>query len=160
MEYKTGQVVGQAGGTAITGTDTKFTSKMVGSVLRFGTVKNLPDGVEGLYPHEEERIVASVESDTSLTVDAVLSSAHSQVKYRISDIIDIEPGAMLEAFLAYCELRMSILLKDTDSGEKQDLYAGSLRLAMQSDNRNFGTGGGRAGSGVSHLRDNSTITFT
>ncbi|QDP52485.1 MAG: hypothetical protein Unbinned1606contig1000_44 [Prokaryotic dsDNA virus sp.] len=160
MEYKTGQVVGQAGGTTVTGTDTKFTSKMVGSVLRFGTVKNLPDGVEGLYPYEEERIITSVESDTSLTVDAVLSSAHSQVKYRISDIIDIEPGAMLEAFLSYCELRMSILMKDSDTGEKQDLYAGALRLAMQADSRNYGSGKTQGGSGVSHLRDNATITIT
>jgi hypothetical protein len=158
VEYKTGTISGASGTTTITGDGTVFHSKHVGSVIRVGTVKNLPDSLEGLYPFEEERVIVKKVSDTEVTLDEALDTGFTDVKYRISDIIDIEYGAMMEAFLAYAELRMSVLMKDPDIGEKQDLYAGALRIAMQADNRSFGDETDHPYAQITHLRDQATIT--
>jgi len=157
-EYKTGTVSTSADSAVVTGVGTAFTSKMVGSIIRIGTSAKNPSGLEGLDPFSEERIIASVDSATQVTTASVMTNAASTVKYRISDPVDVDDGAMYEAFLAYCELRLSMLLKDDDIPLKEEIYAGALRMAMQADNRNYGEDESGAYEHIAHLRDRATVT--
>ena len=157
-DYKTGTIVTTASSAVVTGTSTAFTSDMKGSVIRVGTSTDNPSGIDGLNPYAEERVIISVDSGTQVTVDSGMDSAASVVKYRISDPIDIDDGVMYEAFMAYCELRLSMLFKDDDIPLKEDIYTGSLRMAMQSDNRSYGESGGGPYDHIVHLRDGATVT--
>jgi hypothetical protein len=131
---------------------------MVGTIARMGTLEDYPDGIDGLNPYQEERVITSVDSATSVTVDQVLDNGHTNIKYRISDPLDIEQGAMFEAFLALAEARLSILTKSDDVAMKQGIYAGSLRLAMQADNRDSSSQDDSASYPSSHLSDFATVT--
>lgn len=157
-DYKTGTVSTSAGSKVITGKGTSFSGDMKGSVIRIGSGTNHPSGLEGLDPFSEQRVIVSVDSETQVTVDTVLANSAGDAKYRVSDYLDIEEGAMFEAFMAYCELRLSMLLKDDDIPLKEDIYTGALRQAMQADNRSFGDSEGRPYSHIAHLRDWATVT--
>jgi len=157
-DYKDGTLTGTAGVATLTGKDATWTQSMVGSIVRIGTLEDHPDGIDGLNPYQEERVITSVDSATSITVDQVLDDGHTNVKYRISDPLDIEQGAMFEAFLALAEARLSILTKSDDVGMKQGIYAGALRLAMQADNRDFSGQDDSINYPVHHLRDFATVT--
>lgn len=157
-DYKTGTIATTASSAVVTGTGTAFTSDMKGSIIRVGTSTDNPSGIDGLNPYAEERVIISVDSGTQVTVDSGMDSAASTVKYRISDPIDIDDGVMYEAFMAYCELRLSMLLKDDDIPLKEEIYTGSLRMAMQSDNRSYGESGGGPYDHIVHLRDGATVT--
>ena len=147
-----------ASSATVTASGTSFTSDMVGSVIRIGTTADFPSGLEGLNPFSEERVIISVDSGTQVTVDASFDNTASAAKYRISDPVDVEDGAMYEAFLAYAELRLSMLLKDDDIPLKEEIYAGALRMAMQADNRSYGDSDGRPYDHIVHLRDWATVT--
>ena len=157
-DYKAGTIGTTAASTVVTGTGTVFTSNMKGSIIRVGTSTKTPSGIEGLDPYAEERVIVSVDSGTQVTVDAAMDNTASGVKYRISDPIDIDDGAMYEAFVSYCELRLSMLLKDDDIPLKEDIYAGALRMAMQADNRSYAESDERPYDHIIHLRDWATVT--
>ena len=157
-DYKDGTLTGTAGVATLTGKDATWTQKMLGSIVRMGTLEDYPDGIDGLNPYQEERVITSVDSATSITVDQVLDNGHTNIKYRISDPLDIEQGAMFEAFLALAEARLSILTKSDDVGMKQGIYAGALRLAMQADNRDFSGQDNAVSYPGHHLRDFATVT--
>ena len=155
--YTTGTVTIPQQSATLTGDGVTFTSSMKGSVIRFGTDNDLPTGPEGLKPYQEQRTIVSVDSTTQLTLDAVVSNPHTTVKYRISDVVDIEDGAMYEAFISLCEFRMASLLKDGDANEKHSIFMSNLRFAMQADNRFYGDDQGSSGQST-HMRDYSTVT--
>jgi len=156
--YTTGTVTSTASSATVTATDAVFTANMKGSVIQFGTATDLPTGLDGLKPYSEQRTIVSVDSTTQVTLDNLASNSHTDVKYRISDIVDIESGAMFEAFMSMCELRLAILLKDEDASMKNQIYNGNLRLAMQADNRHYGDDEGRPYENIVHMRDYSTVT--
>jgi hypothetical protein len=156
--YTTGTISVPVSSATLTGTGTAFTSSMKGSVLQFGTTTELPTGIDGLRPYQEQRTIASVNSSTELTLDAVVSNPHTTVKYRISDIVDIESGAMFEAFMSLAELKLSELMKDEQIPLRDQIYSNNLRLAMQADNRSYGDERDRPYENIVHLRDYSTVT--
>lgn len=145
--YATGTVAATGGGNTVTGTKTAWTSKMVGSVFRFGSdATNVPTGMEGLYPFAEERIITDVASATALTLDAALSSSYSGVAYAISDPLDIEEGAMLTAYLRCAEMQLGRSRTGKDRAEFEGAYRRALAEAREADSRNFGPR--RAGEGA------------
>jgi hypothetical protein len=156
--YTDGTVVATAGNTSVIGTDTTFTSDMKGAVIQFGTSLDLPSGLDGLKPFVEQRTVVAVTRTDTLILDASVSNSHTDVKYRISDIIDIESGAMFEAFMSLAELKLAQLLKDDQIPLRDQIYAGNLRLAMQADSRNYGSTGDHPYENIVHMRDYSTVT--
>lgn len=135
--YQTGTVTTSS--TTVTGTGTNWNSRnMLGAVIRFGTVSNLPEGRESPNKYVEQRFVTGVSSTTSLTIDSALTSNLTGVKYEISDPLDVEPGAMYRAFLRRIEYEMALTRhrddpRGVDAAERR--WIGACREAMAADSR-------------------------
>jgi len=136
-DYSTGTVAITGGTTTVTGTGTAWTSDMEGSIIRVTSGTETPTGVDGLNPYTEERIIDTVASATSLTVTSAFTSTYSTKKYRISDRIDVEDGAMLSAYHKCCEYNAAMMMNRDDAPVKQAVYMEALRLALEADNRGF-----------------------
>jgi hypothetical protein len=129
-----GTIAVTAGSAVVTGTSTSFASTMAGSILRIGTsATNRPTGLHGEYPYAEERSIASYSTSTSLTLDAVVQTTRSGVKYTVTDPIDLGRVAH-PAFLRECEKQAAILC-DLDHYERIERRAEKALLsAMGADN--------------------------
>lgn len=139
IDYNTGTVA--VSSTTVTGTSTAWTSAMVGSNIRFlEDSTNIPTGLDGIYPYAEQRIVTGFTNATSLTIDAAVDGTYSGHKYRISDPLDIEHGAMLTAYLKCCEYELAQnLSKDPQIiMMKGQRFMQALELAKVADARGFG----------------------
>ena len=78
----------------------------------------------------------SVTSGLALEVDATISTL-TGVKYQISDPVDVEEGAMLNAFLVLCELwatKAKRMDQDIRRAKVQE-YQTALTRALEADNR-------------------------
>lgn len=140
LDYKTGTATATNGSATITGAGTNFAQKHVGSVIRFGATGDTktPTGREGAYPYTNERVVISVESTTSLTVDEVLGEDLAAVPYRMSDPIDLEEGAAMTAFWRDAEKQMRAIKRMKPiQGEMEDWSLAQMR-ARESDSRTMG----------------------
>ena len=124
--------------STITGTGTSWANTMVGSVIRLsGNATQLPTGLAGSNPAVLERNVQLFQSATNLTVDDIAPQTLSQVAYTISDPIDVEDGAMLEAFFRCCEKHAAIHRKFKDRQDFNLLYSQALMKAREADSRCF-----------------------
>jgi hypothetical protein len=124
--------------TTITGSGTSWDSSMVGSVIRLSrNATVLPTGLEGSNPYAVERNIAIVSSTTELTVDDAISTSYSGVKYQISDPIDIEDGAMLEAYRRCAEKQVATLRQQKNLQQATQLYYDALIRAEEADSRDF-----------------------
>ncbi len=133
-----GLVTTTSGSATVTGDGTAWTSSMAGSVLRFSATKqDLPTGPSGGNPAASERIITSVASATSLSVDSVLGDSFSGVKYLISDPVDIEEGAMFTALLRCCEQQTTIVRIMKNLAMAQGNYRDALILAREADARSY-----------------------
>lgn len=129
----TGTITVSSGATSVAGSGTVFTQAHVGCVLRLGTATTEPTGNEGSSPYAEELIVRKVTSTTALELYSAAASAHTAVKYTLSDPIDVRPNAMESAFIRYCE---SILATARHMRERADLavyFQAALQRAKESD---------------------------
>lgn len=140
VDYNSGSVTVAADSTTVTGTGTAWTSRMAGSVIRFGTsTTDSPTGIGGAYPFETERMVVSVASGTSLAIDAVTGTAYTGVKHRISDPIDLRENNMLTLFLRECEKQVCRVrrMKMDRLPEEREEYALAQVMAYETDEVNF-----------------------
>lgn len=137
-----GTVATTAGSTTVTGTSTSFSSDHVGCVIRIsqtGSVK-LPTDLQGevdknrLEPMAFQAIVRSVTSTTSLELEVPAEKTVTGSGFRISSPIDIEPGAMRNAFLRCCEARFATTDRK-GMAEREALYESALGKAMYADQR-------------------------
>lgn len=136
-KYNTGTVTVPASSASVTGTSTAFTANMAGAVIRFGTTTTEPTSLEGSAPYLEERVILSVDSATTLTLDQAVDSAYSAVKYTISDLVDVEPTAMRTAVVNCAALHFA-RERNADSNELQrrsTAFVDALKLAMEADKR-------------------------
>lgn len=134
----TGTAAVTTGDTTLTGTGTSFTPKMVGSVVRLSsTVKPPTSIIMSNRPAVFESFVRAYVSPTVLILADPADADYSGVGYTISDMVDIEPGAMLNAYLRCVEkhLGMNRTLKDKPSAANQ--YAAALSEAKSADSRSF-----------------------
>ena len=130
-----GTIAVTAGSDTVTGSGTAFASGMVGSVLRIGSdASNRPEGLEGRYPYEEQRIIRTVDSTTSATLDAAVETTRSGVKYTVTDPVDLGREAW-RAFLACCEKNMAILADWPDKADSLALWRDAAFLAKGADAR-------------------------
>lgn len=121
----------------ITGTGTQWKSDYVGSIIRLSADKtNLPTGLSGTNPFEVQRVIVSVESETSLTVDRVVAQTLTGVKHTISDPVDIEE-TMLNALLRCIEKELRISRRMKPVPEDELRYREAIALAFEADSRNF-----------------------
>lgn len=137
-----GTVATTADSATVTGTSTSFTSDMVGAVMRFSATGNvkIPTSLAGetdknrLEPYAMQRVIRSVESTTSLTLEQVADTTLSGSGYRISSRVDIEPGSMRNAFLRACEAFFSPQDRQGRQ-ERHAEYERALAFAMAADQR-------------------------
>lgn len=131
-----GTIVTASSSLTVTGTDTVFNADHIGAVLRVSANTNeIPTGRFGANPFDQERVIVAVDSTTSCTVDQEFDISLSAVKYTISDPLDIEPNAMLTAFLRCCEKEIAIQRRFDDRKECIQLYNEALADAKEADSR-------------------------
>ncbi len=138
--YFAGTVAAMQGNNQLTGTNTNWSNRMVGQCVRVGSdSKNTPSGPAGNFPAYMERVITAVNSGTLLTMDAVASDTISNVTHMISDIVDIEEGAMLTALLRCCEKQISLTRSKASRSLKdaENAYKDALILAREADSRSF-----------------------
>lgn len=129
-----GTITVTAGSDALTGTTTSFTSSHVGSIVRIGTSGTvLPSGRFGESPFSEERSILAVSDATNATLDADVTTSRSDVKYRITDPIDIGRVAH-NAFLRLAEKHLAIARKLEHFTRISDVADRALLEAMGADN--------------------------
>jgi len=136
--YSTGTATTSASSATVTGSGTTWTSSMEGSVIRLsGNTTDLPTGFEGSNPYVAERDIQVFTSATSITADSTIPTTYTAVKYEISDPLDIEDGAMLEAFYRCCEKHVSIHRRLKDTPLAVQAYQDQLIKAEEADSRSF-----------------------
>lgn len=119
-------------GATVTGTATQFPTDCAGAVMRFGTATTEADPVGALNPYQQEREIASRQSDTGLSLTtAITGTISGNVKYAISDTIDCSPQ-MYTAILSATEMWYA-RLAGKSAIEAVQLFNRDLRLAMEND---------------------------
>lgn len=131
--------VSLAGGTAtVSGTGTNWLARHKGCVFRIGGgTSDPPTGRSGKAPADYERVVASVDSATQLTLDSTIADTYSGVKASVSDPVDIEDGTMLNALLACCEYWMARCRNMKDRAEIEQRWLRELERAQEADSRSL-----------------------
>lgn len=141
--YSTGTVSCSAGSTTVTGSGTTFSADHVGCVIRFSSSATAPTSQfgtvdDGNNPYFAQRIIQSVSTTTSLTIDTQASAdtALSGVAYTISDPIDIEAGPMWVYFQRLIEEEFAKLERHKDLETHVALSDRELIVAMGADHKN------------------------
>ena len=133
-DNSTGTVSNSGTTVTLSGTGATFSSDMVGSAIRFGTSSEKPSGVRGLNPWVEQRIITAYTDANTVTVDSAPSSTFSNVKYVVSDPLDLRP-TMIEAFLRGCEWKLSLSRRNAESPpqELHQWYMEAIRIAGEAE---------------------------
>jgi len=100
-------------GATITGSGTAWTNDMVGAMLRIGDANNIPTGIDGLSPFQEQIRIQSVDTgaQTMQLESAVAADAgYSGVKFNISDPIDLD-ATLIEYIKREAEKQLAIIWK-------------------------------------------------
>jgi hypothetical protein len=134
-----GSIVTAANSNVIVGTGTNFTSQMANTTCIRISGNNKPPTPEwGNNPAVFESKVTFVDPVNQVlsTFDNV-PAAYANAPFVISNYIDIETGAMMQAYLRCCEMHISMnrILKDKPSAKQQ--YAMALEVAKCADSRNM-----------------------
>lgn len=130
-----GTVTVGSGSASVTGSQTAFSSSMIGSVMRFSSGgQTLPTNVDGFNPRAEEHMILSVTSATALTLATSTSQALTAVKYSISDPVNLDQ-AMTTLFLRCCEKHLAISFNLKDHSRIENAYAEAYTLATEADSR-------------------------
>lgn len=152
-DYHDGTVTTTSGSATVTGTSTAFADKHIGSVIRFGAAgeTSSPTSLQGTLPYTYERVITARASATSITVDETIPETLTAVKYRVSDPLDMEEGAMLTAFLRTAEkhLRLMKRMKSVDIRGEDEAYMAAYLMAREADSRSLGL---RIAGGVAAYR--------
>lgn len=131
-----GTITTAAGFNTVSGAGTAFTAQMINSaVLRISQTIKLPTSGIGENPAVFESKIIGVTGAGSLTVWDTVPATYVNAPYTISSFVDIEEGAMAQAYLRCCEkhIAMSRTLKDKPSASKQ--YDEALEVARCADSR-------------------------
>lgn len=103
-----------AAGVTVTGSNTAFKAAMVGSIIRLGADnKTGPTGLGGGNPRSHEATITAVASLTSLTIDAAPVDAYDQVKFAITDPVDVDEVGMLEYVHRECEMQWRTITRSS-----------------------------------------------
>lgn len=140
-EYS-GTITGTNSSTTVAGTGTAFSALHVGCVLRLGSNNtDIPTASWGDTPGIEDRIVTSVSTNLSLTVDAPFSTGFSNVKYLITDPLDINPDVMLSAMQAMSLWKYAVMANQERRGELRQAADRAMMEARGADALWVGTSG-------------------
>lgn len=139
-----GLVSVSAAGTTVTGHNTAFRAAMVGSILRLGANNQVaPTGLGGLSPYTHEATITAVNGASSLEIDVGPAEAADQVKFTVSDPVDVDEVAMVEFLIAECEIQWRKLSRSSGgplstAKAEQTEYQMAFTRARENDNRYAG----------------------
>lgn len=143
-EYSTGLVTVAAGSATCTITGGSFnTATHVGSLIRFGDTSNKPTsvygGIDDTYnPAAYERRIVAVASAGSLTLDAEITAGVTDVKFVISDPLDLYNDAMLTYFWTLaCHEMAKLYYKESNAIKGFLLHEEQRALAQAQDADRF-----------------------
>lgn len=146
--YDEGVVTVAPGNTTISGAGTAWTTAMIGAVIRFSEGLALPGSVIGVRPRAYERVVKDVTGPTSLVLDSAIATTLTDVRYAISDPLDIHVPTMwsvlkkcADARVVGHPLRYADRNEPAFRGDLDQIYRDALSLAAQADNRNLSSDG-------------------
>lgn len=125
--------------TTVTLSGATFTPSMAGSVIRFAASGKLPPtGITSDNPYACERTILEVTSTTTALLDAAVDQNYAAIPYRLSDPIDLEDTAMLNAFVgcAYKFLGRVRRFPLKEQKPIEDSFLFQLELAKEADSRN------------------------
>jgi hypothetical protein len=115
-----------------------FTPDMVGSVIRVSSNGNVPtDDIIGSNKFAFESYITDYLSSTTVNLADAAPSSVSGKGYEISDPIDIERGAMLNAFYRCVEYHLSVNRTLKDKPSAAAAYKKALAEAKDADSRSF-----------------------
>jgi len=138
-DYETGTVsldVNTAPQT-IAGSGTVWSASLLGSVIRLsGDGNDVPTGLAGSNPYLDEFNIDNVSGGNTITTDVGGLNNYTNAPYVISDPVDIEDGAMLEAFFRCAEMHLAIYRKMKTTNDAVMLYKDALEAAKDADSRN------------------------
>ena len=153
-----GTVSVPSGSVTVTASAPSFTSAMCGSVIRVSGNAKPPSGplgsLAGYNPAALEATIIGYVSPTVVTIDTPSPSLLSAVNYYVSDPVDFEPGAMLNAFLRCQEKCLAKLRTLKVQPQAQQDYLFALEQAKAAASPSFaGRRAGPIGFGRRRLRD-------
>lgn len=138
-DVSAGLASGTASGTTITGSGTAFLTQHVGSIIRLGADnQDAPTGIRGNNPAIFESTITTFTSATSVAVADSLPQDFDQVKYQISDPVDIEEVGMSEYILREMENQFRTLARMKKTDQDAQAYALAFTQALEADSRYSG----------------------
>lgn len=135
--YATGTIA--ISGTTVTLTTGTWPSTCVGSILRVSSGASAPTNLIGSLsadnPFVSQHVIKSRTSDTVVVLEESGGTVSSGTGYSVSDPIDIEPGAMLNAFLRMCEAEFCRADNRKDAEARRELAHLAIIEAKEADSR-------------------------
>ncbi len=127
-------------GTSIVGSGgATFSQADEGAVIRIsGDSVNLPTNETGDNPAYFESQIIAVTDQTHATIKDSCPEILMGVCYTISDVLDIEAGAMMSAFNRLCEQKLSVIRIMQDRKFPKEEYTQALERAKCADSRSMG----------------------
>ena len=137
VEYSTGKASVTSASLTVTGSGTKWTSDMPGSVIRFAQnpTDKVPTGLGGASPFYLQRTISGFTGEGTMTLDQDPQQTLTNVPYSISDPVDIESGPMSTYFLREAEYQMRIVRRIEPTKNEQAEYQRALMSAFEADAR-------------------------
>lgn len=161
-----GSVSVSSGGTSVTGSETRFSQNHVGAIIRFGTADSLPTGIFGSVgvsnqsnPYQFQSVIKSVASATSLELATPAPQSFSDVKYTISDRLDLEAGSMLTYFMRLCEEKYAFLTRNEKYAAYRTEALRALEDAKAADYRDMNPTPGGSGFYPTRLSDIGVVKY-
>lgn len=145
--YDEGTVTVAPGNPIITGSGVTWTTAMIGAVIRFSEGLALPGSPIGVRPRAYERVVKDVTGPQTIVLDSSIATTLTQVRYAISDPLDIHVPSMWSALKKCADARVvghPLRYRTRDdqfTGDLDRIYQDALAIAAQADNRNLSTDG-------------------
>lgn len=140
-EVYTGTVAGMGGDTALVGTGTFWNTAMQGSVVRISANSKLPTsavgGFRGYNPPLLQTRIYDVTDGTDLVLTDPLPQDVTGVAFTISDPVDFEIGAMMNAYFRCVEFHLSLNRTLKDKPSARQAYLTALGEARAADSRVF-----------------------
>lgn len=122
-------------GTTCTISTGTLPADLPGAYVRFSGSATAPTDKFGENPYVAQRRIVARTSATVFEIEEALEDDLTTVSYLVSDPIDVEPGAMMTAFLRLAEYEFSVMSQHKDIGLRTELMVGALRLAAEADQR-------------------------
>ena len=130
-----GTIAVTADSATVTGTSTTFENAMEGSIFRVGDHATYqPTGLTGVRPWTEQRSILTYASATSITLDGVIASSASGVKYTVTDPLDIDPAAVT-ALYRVAERNLSRTIGGREVSKDEKTADSAILAARGASNR-------------------------